>query len=526
MRNLHKYGMMVAAAALMTAAGSVAQAADPDLQSLQQQILQLQQQLQQLQANQAKQAAAPAAAAATPTKSPYDISMTDPSRGAFVIPGTNTTLHVGGFIDLSASYDANSSIGPAGYIQTGFSPNKYANNAAGNATGNSSVALPGTPFAKAIGRFQMDPRFSRLNMETDTPSEFGDIGTVLEFDLFGEGLSANQKLTYSTSPRLRRAFVTVGNWLFGQTQQLTYDGATNVGSIDNNSFMGQESGNRWPQIQYRWNIDPAQKHQAYFAVEAPYSDVLGIAPSNFTAGNMNYQSDVVSHVPDFSAKYVENGTWGRFFAAGTLRNIEVNTNGVPGSTAFSGNAAGADVNPIHTNIWSGYVDAGAKVYTTLGDRRNAVFANANWGPADGRGYQYNQNNSAVLSNTGKLYTQQAAGFNVAYQHWFNDNWQSNLAYGLQHQWNKLAYQNPQGLWKGGQQVEANVLWMPTSFLNFGLAYQWLGQEAVAGQCEGTAAWSITGGATCTGTPAVGATRLISGTSAYDNRVLFRTRVNF
>lgn len=113
--------------------------------------------------------------------------------GAFVIPGTKTTLHVGGFIDLSTSYDTGSSIGPAGYIVEGFNAANTKSNvnnlgASGTNTGSTAatygtgkIALPGTPAAKEVGRFQMDPRFSRLNIETDTPSEFGDIGTVLEF---------------------------------------------------------------------------------------------------------------------------------------------------------------------------------------------------------------------------------------------------------------------------------------------------------------------------------------------------------
>jgi hypothetical protein len=512
---------------LFAASGTMAQAADVDLQSLQQQINQLQQQLKDMQA---KQAAAPAVA--TPTKNPYDVSMTDPSRGAFVIPGTNTTLHVGGFIDLQTTYDTGSSIGPAGYAQlAGFNGRSYVNNAAGGVANNGNIALPGTPFAKATGRFQMDPRFSRFNVETDTPSEYGDIGTVLEFDLDGDGLSANQKSTYSVSPRLRRAFVTFGNWVVGQTFQLTYDGPTNVGSIDNNSYMGQESGNRFPQIQYRWNIDAAQKHQLYFSLEAPYSDTSGIAPSDFQAGGqMAYQTDAVEHYPDISAKYVENGAWGRFFAAGVIHNIEVNTDGVPGGTAFTSTAASAYTQAIHTNVWTGFLDAGAKVYTTLGDPRNAFLANVEWGPAGARNANYSGGNSAVIGTDGKLHTQQTAGFDVGYQHFYSDHWVSNFNYGLQRQWSKTAYQNTQGLWKQGQEAEVNLFWMPTSYVNFGVAWIWAAEAAIQGQCLTTAGGTFnaaTGQAACAaGALEPGAASLLSGAAAYDNRIEFRTRVNF
>ncbi len=536
MRSLHKYGTMVAAAALL-ASGTVAQAADADLQSLQQQINQLQQQLKDMQA---KQAAAPVAATPaaveTPTASPYDVLMPNPARGAFVIPGTHTTLHVGGFIDLSSTYDTGSSIGPAGYIQGGFNaPNVRSNtnnlgasgtNAGSNGVtyGTSKIALPGTPAAKAVGRFQMDPRFSRIDFETDTPSEFGDIGTLVEMDFDGDGLTANQKLTYSVSPRVRRAFVTVGNLLIGQTFQLTYDPYTNVGSIDNNSYMGQESGNRWPQIQYRWNIDAAQKHQAYVSVEAPYNDVVGVGNSDFLAGgDMTYQWGAVSHVPDINAKYVENGSWGRFFVAGTLRQISVNSNGLSGTAA--GIVPAGDSNPVHDSIWTGGVNGGAKVYTNLGDRRNAGIVNGFWGPGYGRSDQYNPVSSAVINQQGKLETQNRYGFDVAYQHWFNDHWQANMIYGLEHVNNKTGLQNTAGLFKEGQQTELNVFWMPTSYLNFGLAWIWMHEAAVNGVCNyGGGMTSYNGGVCAAGnTPGFGP---ISGDAAVDNRFQFRTRVTF
>jgi hypothetical protein len=507
---------MVAAAALLAASGMAAQAADPTTQSLQDQINALQQQLKDLQMK--------APAAATPTRTQFDQLMTDPSRGAFVIPGTNTTLHVGGFIDLSTTYDTGATPGEAGYLQlNGFQSKSYAGNNL-TALNKDLIALPGTPWAHQTGRFQMSPRFTRLNIETGTPSSIGEIGTVLEFDLDGDGLTANERLTYSTSPRLRRAFVTIDNptgmWLFGQTQQITYDAQTNVGSIDNNSYMGQEAGNRWPMVAYRWNIDPAQHHQLTVGLEAPFSDVVGIDGGNFQAGGtMAYQADAVTHVPDISAKFVENGTWGRFFAAGTLRDIEVNSAGAP-------KTYGLYTETVRTNSWGGFLDAGAKVYTTLGDPRNALFVNGNWGNAGGRGANYSQNVSAVVDNTGKLQWEPIGGADIGYQHWFNDFWQANINYGWQHQWNKTAYQSDQGLWKNGQQFEINVFYMPTTYLNFGLAYFWLAENAQQGYCLLSTSTVTSAGTTCSGALIPGATRAWSGASAFDNRIEFRTRVNF
>lgn len=536
MRKTFKFGTtMVATVALLAAVGP-ARAADATLQSLQDQINALQNQLKDLQSKQAAAAATPAPtaaasapAAATPSRTVYDQLMTDPSRGAFVIPGTNTTLHVGGFIDFQSTYDTGSSVGPAGYAQlAGFNTKNYVLNSGITNGNNGNIALPGTPAAKAIGRFQMDPRFTRLNVETDTPTDYGVIGSVLEFDLDGDGLTASQKVTYSVSPRLRRAFVTYDNWLFGQTQQLTYDAVTSIASIDNNSFMGQFAGNRFPQIQYRWDIDAAKKHQLYVALEAPYSDVTGVAASNFQAGGqMSYQTNAVDHVPDLSVKYVETGTWGRFFTAGTLRNIEVNSDGVKGTSGGVSAGAGTfDPNPIQTSTWSGFIDAGAKVFTTLGDPRNAVFLNANWGPAGGRSVNYAGTNSAIVDAYGKLHMQQTAGASAAYQHYWNNKWVSNADYGIQRQWAQLSMQNTQGLWKMGQQAELNTFYMPTTYLNFGLAWMWINENAYKGQCLGSSASWTLGGDSCSGTVEAGANSLWSGRGAHDNRFEFRARVNY
>ena len=521
-RNFKLATTMVAAVALLAAVGP-AYAADASLQSLQDQINALQAQLKEMQAKQAAAAAAPAPAAATPSRTSYDTLMTDPSRGAFVIPGTNTTLHVGGFVDLSATYDVNSTPGPAGYLQLGgFNTKGFQGNSL-TAQNKSLIALPGTPAAKAIGRFQIDPRFTRVNIETDTPTSLGVVGSVVEMDFDGDGLAASERVTYSVSPRLRRAFLTVGNWTIGQTQQLTYDAQTYATSIDNNSFAGYESGNRYPQVSYRYDLNPEKTSQLYFSVEAPFSDVVGADGGNFVAGGQQaLQEDAVTHVPDFSAKFVQTGSWGRAFIAGTVRNVEINTDGT--AKAYGNNAAQV----VHDNSWGGFVDAGAKIFTPTGDTRNNVTLAAQWGNAAGRSTQYNNGNvSAVIDNTGHIQFEPIAGVGASYQHWFNNNFQSNVIFGENHQWNKLSYQANQGLWKDAREFEFNTFWMPTTYLNFGLAYIWSQVSAVQGFCLlSTSAVQSNGGATCSGARIAGATRDWSGSAAIDNRFVFRSRLNF
>ncbi len=161
----------------------------------------------------------------------------------------------------------------------------------------------------------------------------------------------------SYSPRIRRAFVTIGNLLIGQTQQLTYDPFTNVGSIDNNSFMGQEAGNRWSQIQYHWDI--AQNSKFFVAVEQPYSDAADVAGPireiSGLAAILASKPTPTTAIPDLSAKFTTDQSWGRFFAAGTLRNITINTEGL--DKVYGANATQA----VNADVWGGFVDAGIKI---------------------------------------------------------------------------------------------------------------------------------------------------------------------
>lgn len=513
MHRFHKNGMVAAVALLIS--GTAANAADTDIEALQRQIdaqsQQLQAQFQQINALSQQLNALKAQPAAPTAAASAAISGVGSFPGSFIIPGTNTSIKVGGFADLSVTYDANTNVGaPGGLTLNGFQPKSITPNSI-TSLGNSNISLPGTPAAKEVGRFQASPRWSRVSLETRTPSEYGEIKFYVESDFNGDGLDASKNLTNSVAPRLRQAYGAIGNLLLGQATMLAYDAATYPESIDYNPVLGFEAGNRMPVVQYRWDIDAAQKNQAYAGLELPYNDYLGRDNSNFQSGAVDSQpTDNVTHVPDFAAKIARNGSWGRIFAAGTVRNIEVDTFGVP--KVYGTNASQV----AHDSVIGGGFTAGGKLRTTLGDPRNAIVFRIDGGQGAGRLLQGGAP-SAVVDNHGHLQLQQQGGFGVSYQHWFNDTWKANANYSLSHVWNKTAYQSTQGLWKQSQEAELNLFWMPTRYAQIGVAYMWIAEDAVQGYCLSTA---------CGGTTVAGATRTWSGSSAYDNRFVFRSRIGF
>jgi hypothetical protein len=531
MRSFNKYGTMVAVAALFAASGTVAQAADADLQSLQQQINQLQ---QQLQAVQAKQAAAPSAAVAgaatvptnPPAAGPWSSAAPGTTTGwlqygtdvgGFVIPGTKTALKIGGNIKLDAAYDVDAGIGAAGL-------DTYAIRSPTTLTGQNGFALPGTAAARQQGRFTATAAYSRLYADTRTPTEFGEVKMYVETDFAGATSGGNQYNSNSHDLRIRHAYGTIGNWTFGQTWSIWSDRATEANSVDDNGPLGQDSGVRQALVSYRWDIDPAQKNQLLVSLENPFSDFLGADNETFTgAAGQNNFSNFNTKLPDFLARYAHNENWGRLFVVGMLRDLEANSAGVNNGavTTLAGNAA-IYTGPIHDSTTAWGVATGGKVFTGLGNAKNAVTFHGEAGQGIGRYMNFNsgsQNPSALLDANGKLKTLFNAGYDVSYQHFWDEKaiWQSNIIWGEQKTWFKDSLLTPvgqQGLPTDFQEIEVNLLWTPNTYVQMGPAYIRANTRVIAPYTGLSLAATA------------GNTRAVSGTTAADNRFQYSVNIGF
>jgi hypothetical protein len=520
MRSFNKYGTMVAVAALFAASGTVAQAADADLQSLQQQINQLQ---QQLQAVQAKQAATPAVgplegAASVPTApgamGPY-VPATAQSGGwlqygsdigGFVIPGTKTALKIGGNVKLDTAWDVDAGLGIAGL-------DSYGIRGATNGTAQNGFALPGTAGARQQGRFSATASYSRLYADTRTPTEFGDVKMYFEGDFSGPTSGGNANNSNSHDFRIRHAYGTIGNFTAGQTWTNFTDPASWANSVDDNGPIGRESGVRQALVQYRWDIDPAQKNQLAFSAEEANSDISGADTESFYAGAGAYNStNFNTKMPDFVVKYTHNETWAHLYEATLVRNLEVNTAGVNlgGSNVYTG--------PAHDSTWGWGEQVGGKIFTGLGHEKNAITFHGVIGQGITRYMQIQTPYSAMIDSRGHLQALLTGGYHVAYQHFFDPKgqFQSNLIWGEQKNWvkNSLLANNTtaeQGLQVDTQEVELNFLWTPNQYVQMGPAYIRANTRVEQG-------YNLVGVA--------GATRSTSGTTAVDNRFQYSVNVGF
>ena len=172
-------------AAVALLAASVPASAD-QIDELRSQIQSLQDKMSQLERSQVgKRRVAPAAAVESGSK-----------PRSWKLPGTNTSMQIGGYAKLDLIYDINS--------------NK------GDSLGLVQISAPeGSAAANKQGNFRLHARQSRFWIRTWTPTDWGELETHIQGDF--EGTGGNQMISNSNSFRLRHAYGRLGPVLAGQT---------------------------------------------------------------------------------------------------------------------------------------------------------------------------------------------------------------------------------------------------------------------------------------------------------------------
>jgi hypothetical protein len=226
---------------------------------------------------------------------------TAPSLGgsfprSFLIPGTDTSIRVGGFVDFTAleffngggnvdgsNYGSNS--GQNGNLQSlplrgGFVPGP------GFVNPNAVAVSP----SRNNGVLEFSPQQSRLDIETRTPTAWGEARTFFAFDWAGCSSGANytcQTLAQaggnSLLPRLRFAYGTLGGFLAGQALSNFSDADADTESLEFGGTMGSTGGQRIPQVRY---TIPGPYGSAFsVSAENPWTTVA--TPGGFQSSDYN-----------------------------------------------------------------------------------------------------------------------------------------------------------------------------------------------------------------------------------------------
>ncbi|MGH8737670.1 MAG: DcaP family trimeric outer membrane transporter, partial [Burkholderiales bacterium] len=432
-------------------------------QSEQQQIQTLQKQVQDLQ-SQVNDAQASADDLA---KTGGKVNKDHP--GFWRLPGTDTWMMVGGHIKADFIYDHKQSVGP----QTDFS----------------AIPMQGAPGSDRTGTISgTNAKQTEIDVETHTPTAYGDLASRIETDFY---LSAqgNPNISNSYALRLRNAYLSLGPWLVGQWWTAFQDQAAGPNILDFNGPAGQVFI-RQPQIRYTKVVagKGAEQNQYIFSVENSSPDYF--SPGGYYNGNQ-FNVDVdgqlgdaagctlgratvcqngpsqLSKVPDFIVRWEHDNDFGHVSLQAVAREISIDTGTI--------GVAAAGFAPINTNKWGYGVGISGQynmnqVNPALGG--DNILYSFQGGPGIGRYIQDLLFNGAILNdNTHGLDTVTSMGGFIAYEHFWSDIWESNVALG----WEKSNLKDIDQLTADGAQLtsksrsfQVNLMVHPVPNTTFGV----------------------------------------------------------
>jgi hypothetical protein len=416
-----------AAIALLAASGPVA--AD-EIDELRAQINALQDKVSQMQADDtAKPRVAPAAAVEAGSK-----------PKSWKLPGTNTSMSIGGYAKLDFIYDLNSFFGDSTGVPTG---------------------------TNRQGNFRLHARQSRFFIKTWTPTDWGELATHIEADFYGT--TGSELISNPDGFRKRQAYGRLGPVLAGQTWTTWMD----LGSLpDIVDFAGPPGLRFLRQAVLRYTHNIGGGTSLALALENPFhltpSVAGGTAP--IAAGVAT-----VDHLPDFVAKLQHRFSKGHAGIAVMMRQLTAD-NGI-GAAPVAG-AAFAD------SAFAWGVGFGGSFAITPNDK---VKLDVNYGDGIGR-YMIGSHLAesiitGAVAGAQKLNTIQAFGFSTSLTHKWNSTLRSTVAWGSSFvdaedevsatPGGATAKGNiPAGLQDRMDQVHVNMIWSPVPQVNFGIEYLW------------------------------------------------------
>lgn len=348
------------------------------------------------------------------------------AKGSYKIPGTETSIGVGGFIKLNA-------------INNSVSAGK-------DALGDQSLIASQIPVGSQRNgeheQITFHAKESRFWIRSFTPNALGDINTYFEMDLFGAA--------DSYTPRLRHAYGSFGKFLAGQTWTTFLNVAALPDTIDNNGPLGALSYLRQPLIRWSESLTSTVEFQA--ALESPRSFLWSASnATGITQPNAERYPDIIARL-----NYTPN--WGNLSVAGMGRQIRY-TDTKNQSQAFGGAVSMAG----KINLFE------------LDDMRFM----ASYGNVLGRYASTNTFEDAAMDASGKLRLVNVYDAMLSYQHFWSKTWRSTAALGYERA-DQPIFVN--GLFtRTAKSAQINLLWSPMLQTTIGLEYIYALRELNNGQ---------------------------------------------
>lgn len=310
--------------------------------------------------------------------------------------------------------------------------------------GRTSNKINSVPFDGVEGnRSDFTVAASRFGVDINHLGGRKDVKAKLEADFWVDSGKGDGKL------RIRHAYVSFDDWLFGQTWSLMSNMETITESVDFTQLLGA-SILRDPQVRYQWQFSPA--HTLQMALE--------------------YSGERTSEFPSLTSKYTyKNGPlhlMGQGFinekqAQATTGDIEKVSWGVGAGAKYKFNAQQS----VQANYYHVKGDQKFVFYTNQGSTSD----NANWGGD----FSVNTDNNEILLN-------EFDSLSIGYSHKFNDQWRANIATSLLQYDDNSAYAkaNPESNKRLTDHV-VNAFYTPVEHVDLGVEYHHGKRENFAGK---------------------------------------------
>jgi Porin subfamily len=452
---------------------------------------------------------------------------------SFLIPGTNTSIAIGGFIKLDMTERIH---GGAPNIGNGSTDNfglSSLSSAPLNLKGPAGTIFA-TPAYNAAARsnweFNATAAESRLRVETRTPTDYGQVTTVLEFDF--EGCNADtincaglNDGTYSSLARLRLAYATLGGFFAGQGFVPVNDVDAHPELFDFSGDAGQFGFSRTPWMGYTWELPWGNTFQVA-AVEPMSGGFTPIGALYDNAGSISVNGVSLtgaanpggfpldpfkSTMPDANFVLRNNQPWGHtqvgfILARETLQDgAFLNQNFLGYGGGLSGNVKPDWFGWSKDNFgYNFYAGEGLGHYANPPGNGEPGTVNplaTNWGlvgneciVTSGVGCYGNsagtETGGATAANARLVNTQTFLSYGAEgnYQHWWTDNLRSTVSGGFQ---TSAIPTNVVTVTDGGVPANtlsananalqynkvlvtahANLIWSPVSFIDTGFEFSW------------------------------------------------------
>lgn len=344
--------------------------------------------------------------------------------GSFKLPGTDTSVALGGYVKADFIYDLKAPPLAGG----------------GDFAVIASAPLEGTAAHDKQGESRFHAKETRINIRTSTPTEYGPLKTFIEGDFFDENNDqiGTEAIGNKTSFGIRHAFGEFGPLLAGQTWTNFMDITAFAEKVD---FTGPAGRTFLRQGQIRYTHKTEGGDAIAVAIENPNGDFNGRSDSN-----------IDDTLPDLTGSWRINGP-----------DWHVKLNGLVRQIAIDEGIGGGDND--ETIGWAVGLTGAAIVPGTKKDRVSWYTV---YGDGVGRYLEGGNGLGASLSADGALSTQVGYGGFASYRHWWTDELRTNVVAGasfFDNDENQTATANAE-IYSG----YINLIWSPVPKADIGVEY--------------------------------------------------------